>query len=75
MERAGAWPHVTAGGNERRAIFRDDRDRARFRDLPGEAVGLFGWRLHAYVLMDTWAAGTPDGDSRRWAKRREEWTT
>jgi putative transposase len=52
MERAGAWHHVTARGNERRAIFRDDRDRAHFRDLLGEAVGLFGWRLHAYVLMD-----------------------
>jgi hypothetical protein len=42
MERAGAWHHVTARGNEPRAIFRHDRDRAPFRDLPGEAVGLFG---------------------------------
>jgi hypothetical protein len=30
MERAGAWHYVTARGNERRAIFREERDRARF---------------------------------------------
>jgi len=52
IERAGAWHHVTARGNERRAIYRDDRDRQHFCDLLGEAVELFQWRLHVYVLMD-----------------------
>jgi REP element-mobilizing transposase RayT len=27
IEVAGGWYHVTARGNERRHIFRDDRDR------------------------------------------------
>src|SRR5208283_2431525 len=52
IERPGGWYHVTARGNERRAIFRDDRDRQHFCDLMAEAVETFGWRLHAYVLMD-----------------------
>ena len=52
IERAGAWHHVTARGNERRAIYRDDRDRGHFCDLLGQVVRLFQWRLHAYVLMD-----------------------
>ena len=52
IERAGAWHHVTARGHERRAIYRDERDRRRFCQLLGETVELFGWRLHACVLMD-----------------------
>jgi REP element-mobilizing transposase RayT len=30
VEFAGALYHVTARGNERRAVFRDDEDRQRF---------------------------------------------
>jgi REP element-mobilizing transposase RayT len=52
IERAGGWYHVTARGNERRAIYRDDRDRMHFCELLGEMVGRFRVRLHAYVLMD-----------------------
>ena len=52
MERAGAWHHVTARGNERRAIYRDEKDRAHFCQLLGETVKVFAWRLHAYVLME-----------------------
>jgi REP element-mobilizing transposase RayT len=52
IERAGAWHHVSARGIERRAIYRDERDPRHFVELLGEAVELFGWRLHAYVLMD-----------------------
>jgi REP element-mobilizing transposase RayT len=51
IERPGAWYHVTARGNERRWIYRDDSDRRHFCQLLGEAVGAFGWNLHAYVLM------------------------
>ena len=46
------WYHVTARGNERRAVFRDDQDRRRFLELLEEWVERFGLRLHAYVLMD-----------------------
>src|ERR1051325_2739558 len=52
IERAGGWYHLTARGNERRAIFRDDRDRAHFCELLGQMVSLYRVRLHAFVLMD-----------------------
>lgn len=52
IERAGGWYHVSGRGNERRAIFRDDKDRMHFCELLGEMVSRFGVRLHTYVLMD-----------------------
>jgi len=48
---AGGRYHVTARGNERRDIFRDDGDRQRFLELLGHLPERFGVRLHAYVLM------------------------
>ena len=51
IERAGAWYHLTARGNERQPIFRDRRDYQHFCELLAEAVERFRWRLHAYVLM------------------------
>ena len=51
MERAGAWYHITARGNERRSIYRHQKDYRHFCELLGEAVERFRWRLHAYVLM------------------------
>ena len=51
LEHGGALWHVTSRGNERHAIFRDDRDRRLFLAVLAEAVDLFTWRLHAYVLM------------------------
>ena len=52
IEREGGWYHVTARGNERRRIYRDDRDRHHFEDLMAEARTRFGLRWHVYVLMD-----------------------
>lgn len=52
IEILSGWYHITARGNERRAIFREDADRQRFVELLGEWVERFGLRLHAYVLMD-----------------------
>ncbi len=51
IERAGAWYHLTARGNERRPIFWDDRDRRRFREVLGELAERFDARVLAYVLM------------------------
>lgn len=51
VEFAGAVYHVMARGNERRDVFRDDRDRERFLETVGEAVERFDLRLHAYCLM------------------------
>ena len=52
IERPGGWYHLTARGNERRPIFRDDRDRQQFCQLLAEVVSRFHVRLHGYVLMD-----------------------
>jgi len=49
---AGGWYHVTARGNERKRVFRDDKDRLRFLELLEEWVERFAMRLHAYVLME-----------------------
>ncbi len=51
LEHSGAVWHVTSRGNERRAIFRDERDRERFLEVVEATVGIFRWKLHAFVLM------------------------
>ncbi len=38
IEKVGEWYHVTARGNERKAIFRDDADREGLEPSPWEAV-------------------------------------
>src|SRR6266849_4117530 len=52
IEKAGGWYHVTARGNERKAIFRDDVDRRHFLSLIAEMVLRFRVRLHCFVLME-----------------------
>ena len=47
----GAVYHVTARGNERRAIFEDDVDRHTFLDQLALAVGRHGLVCHGYCLM------------------------
>lgn len=51
IEIAGALYHVTSRGNERRSVFRSDRDRRAFLALLGEAAKRFLWSIPAYVLM------------------------
>ncbi|MGE5347104.1 MAG: REP-associated tyrosine transposase [Acidithiobacillales bacterium] len=51
LEFPGAVWHVTARGNERRDVFRDDADRELFLSILGRTVELFRWKLHAWVLM------------------------
>jgi REP element-mobilizing transposase RayT len=51
VEYANAFYHVHARGNERRAIFRDDRDRERFLDLLCVLADRFEVEVWAYVLM------------------------
>jgi len=43
--------HVTARGNRRQLVFRDDRDRTRFLDLLGQVVAREHWCCGAYCLM------------------------
>src|SRR5881397_269615 len=52
IERAGGWYHITARGNERRPVYRDDRDRQHFCELLEEMVSRFQVRLHCFVLME-----------------------
>jgi putative transposase len=51
IEFSGALYHVTSRGNERRPIFRSDRDRLAFLEFLGIATQRFGWLVSAYVLM------------------------
>ena len=52
IERRGGRFHVTARGNDRKDIYRDDDDRFHFLELLGQLGENFGVRVHAYVLMD-----------------------
>ena len=51
LEYPGALYHLTARGNERKVIFRDDIDRQRFLAFLAREVKKMQWRLHAYCLM------------------------
>ena len=51
LEYPGAIYHVTARGNERRAIFRGDGDRERFLLKLGELVVLHHVDVYAFALM------------------------
>jgi putative transposase len=51
IEIPGGRYHLTARGNERRSIFRDNPDREHFLELLAELPERFGTMLHAYVLM------------------------
>jgi putative transposase len=54
IEFPGAIYHVTARGNARKAIFRDDADRDLLLDALSEVVTRFGWLCHAYCLRADW---------------------
>jgi hypothetical protein len=51
VEFAGALYHVTARGNERRAVYRDDEDRTTFQRTLGEGSEQNGPRIHGFCLM------------------------
>ena len=68
LDHAGALWHVTSRGNERREVFLDDADRREFLQLLGRSVELFGWKLHAWVLMGNHyhlLVGTPEATLSR----------
>ena len=52
VEYPGALYHITARGNERRAIFSDDRDREMFLGTLADVVETNNLVCHAYCLMD-----------------------
>ena len=51
LDHADALWHVTARGNERKAIYRDEKDFGQFVETLGEVVARYRWSLFAFVLM------------------------
>ncbi len=51
IEYEGAFYHVLSRGNERKEIFRDDKDRSLFTEIMGEMSARFSVDIFAYVLM------------------------
>lgn len=51
LEFSGACYHVLNRGNYRRNLFATDGAAESFERCLFEAVGRFGWRLHAFVIM------------------------
>jgi REP element-mobilizing transposase RayT len=52
IEFPGALYHITSRGNAGQRVFRDDGDRETFLATLAWVVARFGWRCHAYCLMD-----------------------
>lgn len=52
IEYPGAFYHVTARGNERKDIFRDERDKERFLAYLESSVVRYKGEIHAYCLMN-----------------------
>ncbi len=51
IEYPGALYHITARGNAREPIFKDDTDRRAFLEILGNVIERHQWRCHAYCLM------------------------
>ena len=52
MDYPDTFYHVLSRGNERKEIFRDEKDHLRFLDTLGKMVERFKLEVHAYVLME-----------------------
>ncbi|WP_321532129.1 transposase [uncultured Desulfuromonas sp.] len=52
IEYAGAFYHVTSRGNERKAIFKSQKDREKFLSYLESAVTRYGAVIHTWCLMD-----------------------
>jgi REP element-mobilizing transposase RayT len=48
----GAIYHITNRGNEKREIFKDEKDRRVFLGLVRKTVAKYGWICYGYCLMD-----------------------
>ena len=68
IQYPGAFYHVTSRGNERRDIFKSDRDRERFLEYLQGAAQRYGAVFHCYCLMRNhyhMLLETPDGNLSR----------
>jgi putative transposase len=65
IEYAGAVYHITARGNEKKSVFKDDQDRLNFLKTLQHVNKRYNWLCHAYCLMDNHyhlLIETPDGN-------------
>ncbi len=65
IEYPGAVYHITSRGNERKAVFADDQDRANFLNTLQHVNKRYNWLCHAYCLMTNHyhlLIETPDGN-------------
>lgn len=68
IQYAGAVYHITSRGNEKKDIFKDERDRETLLDILHRVNKRYNWICHAYCLMDTHyhlLIETPDGNVSR----------
>jgi len=52
IEYSGAYYHITSRGNERKPVFKGNRDRERFVSYLESATERYGAIVHVYCLMD-----------------------
>lgn len=52
IQYPGAVYHVTCRGNERKEIFRADRDREAFLNILFRSVNIYNIKIYGYILMD-----------------------
>jgi len=65
IEYPGAVYHITSRGNEKKRIFKDERDRDIFLDTLSQVDKRYNWLCHAYCLMNNHyhlIIETPDGN-------------
>ena len=65
IEYPGAVYHITSRGNEKKPVFKDDRDRDNFLRTFQRVNIRYNWLCHAYCLMDNHyhlLIETPDGN-------------
>jgi len=65
IEYTGAVYHITNRGNDKKAVFKDDRDRETFLKILAHVNKRYHWLCHAYCLMDNHyhlMIETPDGN-------------
>ena len=65
IEYPGAVYHVTSRGNEKKKVFKDDKDREAFLKTLYDVNKRYNWLCHAYCLMDNHyhlLIETPDGN-------------
>jgi REP element-mobilizing transposase RayT len=52
IQYPGAVYHVTCRGNERKEIFRDDRDRKTFLEILAKSAKIYNIKIYSYILME-----------------------